>query len=153
MTIPQKRFLALVAALAFSGMVGCSPSTVVVVGEPVTPTQENLRKIGIAYIRYTTEKKQPPKGLSDLKPLLCESGDPDKLLRSDRDNQPLVICWDIDTRVSPAWAKSPPVLGYEKQGVNGSRYVLTLAMGPTVKLMSEDEFRKASFPPGHTPEL
>jgi hypothetical protein len=153
MSIFPKRFGAVMAALACCGVVGCSSSSTVVQGKPVPLTQANLITIGVAYVRYTTEKKHPPKGPEDLKPLLKESGDPEKILRSDRDNQPLVICWGVDTRVPPAWAKSTPVLAYEKQGLKGSRYVLSLFSGPVVTLMSDDQFRKASFPPGYTPQF
>jgi hypothetical protein len=148
-----KRSLLAFVALAWCGVAGCSSKPVIVAGKATAPTQENLMKIGVAYTRYVYEKQQPPKGPEDLKPLLRESGEPDKVLVSDRDNQPLVICWGIDTRVSPPWAKSPPVLAYEKDGLDGSRYVLTVSMGPAVALMSEREFRKASFPPDCTPKF
>jgi hypothetical protein len=123
-----------------------------VVDAPETPTQHNLTKIGIAYLQFSMKKRRPPAGPDDLLPLLKESGcDPDKVFMSDRDHQPLVICWGVDTRAFLASANSTPVLGYEKQGVNGSRYVLTQIQG-IVQLMSEKEFRAASFPPGYAPD-
>jgi hypothetical protein len=122
------------------------------VDTPEAPTQRNLTSIGIAYLQFTMKRQQPPAGPDDLKPLLKEAGcDPEKVFVSDRDNQPLVICWGVDIRVLSGSAKSVPVLGYEKQGLNGSRYVLTQMQG-LVQLMSDKEFRAASFPPGHTPD-
>ena len=69
--------------------------------------------------------------------------------RSPRDGQPFVVCWGLDLTKPPSWAKSTPVLGYEKQGAGGSRYVLTAIR--SVELMSDKEFHEASFPPGHNP--
>ncbi len=138
-------------ALVLACLAGCSSSSNDT-PEPVTATQENLTKIGRAYVKYTKEKGRPPKNVDELKPLLAKSGDPDTILVSDRDHLPLVICWGADTRGSHTWAKSVPVLAYEKEGQGGSRYVL-LFQECFVQLMSEKQFREASFPPGHTPEF
>ena len=63
------------------------------------------------------------------------------------DGQPLVVCWGVDLSKRPAWAKTTPVLAYEKQGADGNRYVLTVVR--SVELLSDKDFRTASFPPGH----
>ena len=151
--IARQPLLVLSAVLLSCGAWGCSRSQTAAVTEPETPTSRNLIQIGHAYMQYISQKKTLPTGPKDLLPLLKAAGDPEAMLRSDRDNQPLVICWGVDTRRPPSWATSTPVLGYEKQGVSGSRYVLYMSHGMRVKLMSEAEFRKASFPPGHTPEF
>ena len=72
-------------------------------------------------------------------------------MRSPRDEQPLVICWGVDTMKRMPWAKTTPVLAYEARGVNGSRYVLTAIH--SVELMPDADFRAASFPPGHHPNF
>ena len=96
-------------------------------------------------------EQRPPQSAEELKPALGKLGNPDDLLRSSRDGQPFVVCWGVDLLVPPTWAKATPVLAYEKRGVDGRRYVLTTRR--RVELMPDQEFRKASFPPGHTPSL
>ena len=66
-----------------------------------------------------------------------------------RDGQPLVVCWDVDLSKARTWAKTTPVLAYEKQGADGNRYVLTMVR--SVELLSDKDFREASFPLGHNP--
>ena len=56
------------------------------------------------------------------------------------------------TQPPASGAKSMPVVAYEKQGVNGRRYVLT-APFRKVEVLSDQEFRQASFPPGYSPGL
>jgi hypothetical protein len=122
-----------------------------VVEKPLDPTHGNLMRIGSAYVRHINEKKKPPQGPQDLRPFLADAGNPDEIFRSARDNEPLVICWGVDILKPISWAKSTPVLAYEKRGADGSRYVLTTVR--SVELMPDAEFRQASFPPGHHPVL
>ena len=74
-------------------------------------------------------------------------GDPDEILRSPRDGEPFVICYDVDVLGALEWAQSTPVLAYERRG-DGSRWVLSIPGG--IFLLDEEEFQQASFPPGHT---
>lgn len=143
--LPFVRALPLTLAVCAS-FGGCSPSEVVVHAK-VDPAQENLMRIGAAYQRYNTEFAKPPTSADQIKRFLKEFGNPDEMLRSPRDGQPYVICWGTDLAVPPKWAKSTPVLAYEKQGAQGKRYVMTTLR--SVTLMTDKEFQQASFPPGH----
>ena len=106
-------------------------------------------KIGMAYTRFSASQKRPPQAWADLRPILAETDNADEPWCSDRDGQPLVVCWGVDLSKQPDWAKTTPVLAYEKQGADGSRYVLTAVR--SVELLSDKDFREASFPPGHNP--
>ena len=129
-------------------LAGCSSSPVTVQA-PMDATQERLIKIKLAYSHFLSEKGVPPRSVEDIRPLLAAGGDnPDELLRSPRDGQPFEICWGVNINAPLPWAKTTPVLAYEKQGVDGSRWVLTAVR--SVAPMTEEEFRGASFPPGHS---
>ena len=131
---------------------GCSSSTPLQVGSPPDPTAEKLEKVIAAYGRYCVAEQRPPESAEELKPTLAKLGNPDDLLRSSRDGQPFVVCWGVDLLALPSWAKSKTsVLAYEKQGVDGQRYVLTAQR--RVRLMPDGDFRQASFPPGHAPNF
>jgi hypothetical protein len=94
----------------------------------------NLESIGQAYRKASTQLKHPPKNAEELKPFLKEFGDPDSILVSPHDGQPYVILWgrDISNR-------SLQIIAHERQGVNGTRFVLT-AFGAAP--MSDEEFQK-----------
>ena len=141
--IPLALFL-----IGFALNCGCSQPTVV--EKTIDPTQQQLILIGAAYQQYTYANDGPPGKPEDLKSKLLELGGNDSVWVSSRDGQPLVIVWNLDLRQPPTWAKSTPVLAYEKTGKNGKRLVRTV-MG-SVEELSETEFAAASFPPGHTPE-
>ncbi len=130
---------------------GCSSSAPVKVETPRIPAADNLKKILAAYGQFCATEQKPPESAEDLKPALAKLGNPDELLRSPRDGQPFVICWGVDLMRPVDWAKSTPVLAYEKQGLDGRRYVLTTRRN--VELMRDQDFRQASFPPGHTPSF
>jgi hypothetical protein len=123
-------FFLLCAALA-----GCARATLPVVKQQDT---SNLTTISLAYNRATDKLGRPPKDLDELKPHLKELGDPDAILRSPHDGQPYVILFGRNIRKVDVMP--PPIIAYEQQGANGSRYVLT-AMG--VQPMSDEEFKKA----------
>ena len=141
------RFWVVVLSLC---ILGCSNAPVVV-EKPLEPTHDKLMKIGMAYARFSAKRKQPPQAWADLKPILAETGNADEPWRSARDGQPLVVCWGVDLSKRPAWAKTTPVLAYEKLGADGSRYVLTVVR--SVELLSDRDFRAASFPPGQSPRF
>jgi hypothetical protein len=126
---------------------GCSSGSVVV-SKPLEPVHERLVQIGAAYTRYNTQYERPPTQADQLTPFLKEYGDPDQILRSPRDNEPFVVCWGLDV-LTPKMTKAVPVLAYERQGAGGRRYVLTTLR--SVYPMTDEEFRQASFPPGHRP--
>ena len=133
-------------------IVGCGgSSTPMQVDVPLDSAHEKLMKIGAAYVRYSTSNRKPPQAWKDLQPILAETENADQPWRSPRDGEPFVICWDVDLSKPPAWAKSTPVLAYEAKGADGHRWVLTTVR--SVELMSDEEFRAASFPPGRQPSL
>jgi hypothetical protein len=130
--------------------VGCSSSsTPVVVDHPLDKTHENLLRIGTVYRRFCVEQKKPPAGPQDLAPALKEFGDPKEIFNSPRDGQPFVICWGVDLTQPVPWAKTRPVLAYEKLGANGNRWVLTTVR--SIEQVDDASFRSSEFPPGHRP--
>jgi hypothetical protein len=139
----------LLAALALgAGLAGCSPSEKVVHAK-LEPAHEYLMKIGTAYVRCNDKLARPPANAGELRPFLSELGNPDELLRSPRDGEPYVICWGVDLRTPLPWARGTSVLAYEHTGASSKRYVLTTMR--SVVLLTDTEFRQASFAPGHSP--
>jgi hypothetical protein len=59
-----------------------------------------------------------------------------------------VICWGAETKFTPG-KESIPILAYEKIGLNGERFAMTV-MG-NVQLLTDQEFQAANFPPGYKP--
>lgn len=140
--------LSILWVLLFVIVSGCSSPTVV--ETPIDPTQQKLIHIGTAYQQYTLKNSKPPQGVADLKTIIAELGADDAVWSSPRDGQPFVIVWNYDLRQPPTWAKSTPVLAYEQVGKNGKRFVRTVV--GSVEELSAEDFAKASFPPGHTPQ-
>ncbi|HEY1376206.1 MAG TPA: hypothetical protein VGF55_05400 [Gemmataceae bacterium] len=106
------------------------------------PSRERLHKIGLALAAATERLGRPPRDAEELRPLLREYGDPDRLLVSPVDGHPYVILWGADGRT----AAFNTVLGYERNGSAGKRYVLT----PTaVVQLTEAELAEADFPAGY----
>jgi hypothetical protein len=123
---------------------GCSGDS-----DEVTPEVEvggDLFTIAEAYRLATEKNGQPPKGPDELKPFLPQDADQDALFRSVRDGEPFVIIWGTDPR--EGMDTKPLVIGYEKEGKGGDRFVFT-AMG--VMQMTDDDFAEARFPAGHKP--
>ncbi len=134
----------LLLALAFAaGVAGCGPR--VVEKEGGDQGGENLLTLSRMYMRAQEKNNRPPRSADDLKPVAAEFGDLERALVSPNDHQPYVIVWNVDLRNA---ANPYLVVAYEKTGVNGFRYVLT-ATG--VNKLSQEEFIKAAFPPGHRP--
>jgi hypothetical protein len=115
------------------------------------PTARHLRKVGQAYELATDIRNgRPPRNADELGRYfkeLGETGEPSELLKSPRDGQPYVIVFGeaMDS------ASRDVVFAYEKNGAGSARYVLTLAR--QVKLMSDEEFARASFAKGHKPGI
>ncbi len=107
---------------------------------------ENLNKIAEAYRAATEKTGKPPQSQADLKPYLPAGADVNKLFTSPNDNEPFVIIWGTDPRTG--MDLKPKVVGYEKKGVDGKRFVFTV-MG--VSMMTDEDFAQANFPPGHKP--
>jgi hypothetical protein len=127
--------------------VGCSSAAPE--HKPLDKTHENLMHVGTAYQQFCSENKRAPAGPADLEPKLKEFGDPKEILASPRDGQPFVVCWNVDLSKPVPWAKTFPVLAYEKIGAGGKRWVLT-----TLRSVEETDaaaFAKAEFPPGQAP--
>ncbi|HKM56664.1 MAG TPA: hypothetical protein VJY33_24890 [Isosphaeraceae bacterium] len=138
---------ALVSAMVCLWLGGCSSGPNIVTAK-LAPSHDNLMKIGAAYVRFNTENARPPTRAEDLHLILQElGGSLDTILTSPNDGQPYVICWGVDLLQPPTWAKSTPVLAYESEGKNGTRYVLTTLR--SVVKMTKPDFEQASFPPGH----
>jgi hypothetical protein len=130
---------------AVLALAGCSSGTVEIKGDT---GGANLGKIGIAYARATDRLGRPPRNPDELKRALqTEFGEADTYLVSPNDGQAYQIIWGVDIyRAEPEGAV---VVAYEKRGVKGKRYVLTV--GIAVRAMNDDAFAKAHFPNGHVP--
>ena len=146
----MSRMLAIGLVCLGAALGGCSSSSPLTVEVPMDPTHQKLLQIKLAYARFLAENGTPPRSADDIRPLLAgsEGGNPDDMLRSSRDGQPFVIFWGVDINAPLPWAKTVPVLAYEKEGVAGSRYVVTARQ--SIALMSQQEFDQASFPPANS---
>lgn len=130
-------YLLLTAGLGLAGCQGSKPD--------VRPANaEGLKTVSNAYLQATTKLNRAPKSLDELKPYLPSGTDPNGLLTSPNDGEPYVILWGTDPRAG--MDLKPLVIGYEKNGKGGSRFVFT-AMG--VMQMTDADFKEARFPPGH----
>jgi hypothetical protein len=123
--------------------------------EPVSESEQNLSKIGRAYMLAMGGLKRAPQNAAELTPYLKELGESSSCLRSPEDGEEYVIIWKIKPDEMAPRGSGPdrqfPVLAYEKKGSGGKRYVL---MVPNrIQLLSEDELRNAYFPGGHKPKL
>lgn len=123
--------------------VGCS-------GQPVAQPQDpgTLNELSRVYLAATVGLDRAPTSPQELQPYLPPGKTVDELLTSSNDRQPYVVAWGADPR--SGMDLKPLVIAYEKQGSNGSRFVFT-AMG--VMLMSNEDFKEARFPAGHTPQF
>jgi hypothetical protein len=98
---------------------------------------ENLTKILAAYDQATRQLGRPPANLEEFKPFLTPYGNADEILRSPHDGQPYGFVWGVNVQKSSLHTMPPSTLAYERQGVDGKRYVLTV-MG--IVPMTEEEF-------------
>lgn len=140
----QQLFLVALLTAWFSG---CSDDT-----ERLAPENiENLRQIQQAYMKACQELKRPPASRDELVNYLPANTDVASLFRSPNDDQEYVIIWGADPfgpiDVTSGPKVRPLVIGYEKEGRDGMRYVF-LATG--VVQMANDEFAGANFPDGHS---
>jgi hypothetical protein len=140
--VPKHRFDLVPACrlwflLAGAALAGCSAPPGLVVKQQDT---ENLSKIWMAYDQ-ASRQQGAPQNVEQLKPFLKQHGEPETILNSPRDGLPYVILWGKNTRTVGLKTMPPPLLAYEQQGVDGTRYVLTV-MG--VMPMSDEEFQTAT---------
>jgi len=95
---------------------------------------------------------KPPRDVEQLKKILAElhaadlNPAPEEVLTSSRDGQPYVIIMGANLGATI----SGDILAYEKNGLNGKRYVLT--MSRDIRQMTDEEFKRATFVQGHKPE-
>ncbi len=134
-------------SLAFASLMGCQAKSDMFEEEPI---KANLRQINKAYWTHLGYHDVPPKPENlrqDVQGLhALDMGRPaDEAFVSPRDQQPLVIIYGAD-KTTPAHA----ILAYEKQGVDGTRWVVT--MSQDIKELKNEEFAKAIFAKGHKPE-
>ena len=128
--------------------VGCSGDE-----QPLDPAKvEHLQQIQQAYMKAAQDMRRPPQDREELKNYLPADVNMDELFRSEIDGQEYVIIWGTDPFTPPDLFSSPEpkpiVIGYEKEGKDGQRYVF-LANG--VVQMDDARFAQANFPPGHNP--
>lgn len=121
-------------------------------GRPPPPTVDEtdlrLRRIVQAYDFYSQKKGQPPKKLQDLQPFLLELGEkrePGELAVSPRDGQAFVIRFGAPLDA----LDRKTILAYEKQGIEGVRYVLTVSR--EIRKIPDSEFRARPFALDHSP--
>jgi hypothetical protein len=127
-------------------MAGCSRG-----GGGATPnqTEDRLLKIGNAYRNATTRLGHAPKDFQELRPSL-EGNPTDDFLLSPNDGEKLVVIWGVEYDRIPPQREDPYVVAaYEQKGVGGKRYVLRFPLG--VKAITDEQWKKAVFPPGHAP--
>jgi hypothetical protein len=115
----------------------------------LTPAEDRLVKIAMAYNNATIHLGRAPKELAEIRSYF-DGGGPDDVTRSPNDGEDFVILWGVEYNKLPSRREDPfTVAAYEKRGTAGKRYVLRI---PTqVVLMTDEELAKAVFPPGYQP--
>jgi hypothetical protein len=106
---------------------------------------ENLQSINGAYSKAARTLGHPPKDRAELEPFLRELGDPETILVSPRDGAPYVIVWNVDMQKNKG---AIPIVAYESRGQGGNRFT---SNGRVILQMTDADFEKATFPPGHRP--
>lgn len=136
---------------ALSLIVGCGSKAPVDVSS--NQSAQNLLHIWAAYSQASNQLGRPPQSAAELTPFLKNVAgdvDPASILRSPDDNEDYVIVWGVNfLEIAKSRGNMNIVLAYEKRGKNGKRHVLKPQS--QVLVLSDDEFRSAAFPVGHTP--
>lgn len=145
---PTLTLCALMAGLSAVGCGGGAPPAV-----EASRSEVNLQRIGAAYAAVAARGRPPRKAADLVRDLQSgpDQSNPSDIFRSPNDNQEYVIVWGVDFRAlaMQRGGNLDVVLAYERAGKDGKRWVLKPPA--LVSLMTEDEFRAAPFPPGHTP--
>jgi hypothetical protein len=133
----HRRYLSFLAACLGSAFLwGCGES------KPApNKAPGHLRKIIQGFDLAIATNRRPPRDAEELKPFLqqiSEKEDPEEILRSPNDGQPYEIMWGVNPLQQEEF---DALLAYEKNGVDGKRYVITVAR--IVKEMSDAEFKEA----------
>jgi len=118
-------------------------------GEPaaqvatVSRSYQNLKALGIAYASATASLGMPPKDANELLPFVKHKGqgEPRAILQTS-DGEEYTILWGS----APHDEHTSFVIAYEPHEKAGKRFVL---IGRDVFQMTDEQFKKASFPPGH----
>jgi hypothetical protein len=114
------------------------------------PSLERLKVISRAYIEATRELEHPPQNVAELTPYLKGREDPATILQSPNDGQQFTILWGVNIYTLPPLETTSPnifvVLAYEKQGMDGKRWVAGFRR---VRQMTDEEFKEMPFPPGY----
>jgi hypothetical protein len=138
-----------VACLAVNlGGVGCGGSPEAVTLE-ADASYQHLQIIRSAYMRALTDLGRPPENAKEILPYIHYKGEggPEAVLRSPSDGQEYKILWGVAREdMQPGPGGHYPVLAYEQQGTGGRRYVLAVK---NIVSMTDEQFKKAPFPPGH----
>ena len=125
-SVPRAPVLLLAALGVAAG--GCGPKVTPVEREP--EGREEMRRLVSLYSTYRSTNNGPPANADQLKAWakkqggaklkeMAETDDLDKIFVSPRDHQPFVVL-----PMNTATARGPMiVIAYEKQGLNGQRYV------------------------------
>jgi hypothetical protein len=134
-----------ILALLLTALAGCGSSTHVV---PLTPAENRLTKIAMAYADAEDNLGHPPKNADELKPFLKTFGNPEELLVSPNDGKPFVVVWGKKLAGGPTEYKNMfPILAYEQSG--SSRAVTDIRGRPmTVPEADLDQLRYLG---GHKP--
>ena len=153
------RCLALVALIILLGAIGCSKQAP---PPPEDATEKNLRLVATAYMQYVSKNQAPPASVKDLTPVFVEMGcNPEEVVRSSRDHEPFTILWNVEEFPAITLKKVKDktkdktgaprvkhcVLGYEKNGSDGLRFVAF--SNAYVSEMSDADLEKAHFPANH----
>lgn len=136
--------------VALSLIVGCGAHKVV---DVTSQSPQNLLHIWAAYSQASNQLQRPPQNREELIPFLKQVAgdvDPASILRSPDDNEDYVIVWGVNfLEIAKSRGNMNIVLAYEKRGKNGKRHVLKPQS--QVLVLSDEEFKAAAFPAGHTP--
>jgi hypothetical protein len=126
-------------------MGGCSRQAEVT--STVPPAVQHLGAVRDGFFEARRALDRPPRSKDEIVKYVEKFGDPAQMFRSPDDGEDFVVIYGIDPLAMDAmnciWA-------YERHGNGSGRYVLR---GRHVRRITDDEFRKQTFPPGHKPGL
>jgi hypothetical protein len=128
--------------VVLSAELGCAEKSR---GPEENKAANHLRKIAQAF-DLAQYKGSAPKNAEEIKPLLkqlSKDEEPDAMLRSPNDGEPYEVAWGarLDRQTD-----LKAILAYEKKGVDGKRYVITVAR--IVLQMNDADFEAATFVQG-----
>ena len=137
-----------ILGLVCLAVLGCHSETAVLTGQRQNSAEDRLVSIAAVYAQCLAQGKLPETP-DDLKAFAKDDASFQEMMRSPNDNEEFVVMWKTNFHQLPPSGSNLPVLAYERKGNAGKRYVIKY---PTqVQLLTNEEFRKCQFPPGHTP--